>query len=326
MEKDIIKDIYDEILPLYIRAGQNISEAIEILMNEHKVSFLAISHRIKEFESFFEKINRKKYKNPFEQNEDFCGIRIVIYYIEDIPKIERIIETEFILKTKESKEDILSVNEFGYRSYHYIFNLKESWLETPNFKGLKDIKIELQVRTALMHAWAEIEHKLGYKNKDQIPNALKRKLSIVSAKLEEADNQFQETRNSAEDYKIKLIKQAETTGKFISTEFNIDTFQALLDFYFPGYVKHDHMLKSLYSTINNQKIPIELLVEYAEKTKPFAEFINSNIYGGKNKKTTQSNLMSYSIESFSKNYDIKYCSESRKKLIVEIRKKAQIIE
>ena len=55
------------------------------------------------------------------------------------------------------------------------------WLVSPNYRGLGDIKIEIQVRTILMHAWAEIEHKLAYKNKAQIPESVTRNLALISA-------------------------------------------------------------------------------------------------------------------------------------------------
>ncbi|MDZ7820160.1 MAG: hypothetical protein U5K55_16870 [Aliarcobacter sp.] len=56
----------------------------------------------------------------------------------------------------------------------------------------------MQVRTVLMHTWAAIEHKLGYKNDQQLPKNLKRKLYLMSAQLENADMQFQEIKDAAE--------------------------------------------------------------------------------------------------------------------------------
>lgn len=52
------------------------------------------------------------------------------------------------------------------------------------------MKIELQVRTGLQHAWAAIEHKLQYKNQVDVPEPLQRKLFQISALLELADDEF----------------------------------------------------------------------------------------------------------------------------------------
>ena len=60
------------------------------------------------------------------------------------------------------------------------------------FRDYADFKVEIQIRTILMHAWAEIEHRLAYKKQAHIPSHLRRKFSRISAKLEEADEQFEE--------------------------------------------------------------------------------------------------------------------------------------
>jgi len=173
-----LKSLYKNKLPTFNRICSNIQEALSIFLLEKSVPHLAISTRVKTFDSFFEKIDRKSYSNPFTDTEDLCAARIILYYVSDIDKVSDIIREEFEIQNDENKEDNLDVNEFGYRSHHFVVKIKEKWLDTPNYRGLKDVKIEIQVRTVLMHAWAEIEHKLGYKNKDQVPRELQRKLSL----------------------------------------------------------------------------------------------------------------------------------------------------
>ena len=68
---------------------------------------------------------------------------------------------------------------YGIKSITIIIKVKNSWCVTPNYKGLENIKIELQIRTVLMHTWAAIEHKLGYKNNQELPKDLKRKLYLM---------------------------------------------------------------------------------------------------------------------------------------------------
>jgi hypothetical protein len=50
----------------------------------------------------------------------------------------------------------------------------------------------VQVRTVLQHAWASISHALQYKQEDDIPRALRRRLARISALLEVADEEFAE--------------------------------------------------------------------------------------------------------------------------------------
>lgn len=321
IDKEQIKLKYDANISKYKRGGENISEAIGIFLTEKEIPYLTITHRVKEFESFYEKIHRKNYDDPFEKNEDFCGIRVILYHLNDIERIEKIFESEFKIITNESKSDELNVNEFGYRSNHYIIYLKDSWCETPNYRGLKGVKFEVQLRTILMHAWAEIEHKLGYKNRDQIPITLQRKLFLISAKLEDADTQFQEIKNSADEYKLHLVQKAASDGKFSTEEFNLDTLEALADFYFPKLSKHQMQMSDMYDTVVKLKIPVHVLVEYVEKVKPLSQLINDEIFGRNSKrKTSQANLISYAVEAFHDGITLEHCDKNRRKVIAKIKK------
>ncbi|MBU4109453.1 hypothetical protein KJ988_00445 [bacterium] len=233
MNKESIYQEYKNKLPNYERAERNIKGAINEFLNDNDIPFLTVSSRIKDFDSFYNKITRKDYENPFADNEDFCGIRIILYYLDDIEKVQKIIEDNFSIQETENKSDKLELNEFGYRSNHLIIKIDSSWCVTPNYKGLEDIKIEIQIRTSLMHTWAAIEHQLGYKANQELDKKLKRKLYLISAKLEDADIQFQEVKHQADNYQKLTIQESKKAGEFVGTELNIDTLQALLKFYFP---------------------------------------------------------------------------------------------
>lgn len=77
-------------------------------------------------------------------------------------------------------------------------NLKE-------FEIFKDKKFEVQVRSILQHAWAEIEHDLGYKN-DNVPKNVLRDFSRISSLLEMADMEFIRVRENLDSQK-SLFKQ-----------------------------------------------------------------------------------------------------------------------
>ena len=48
--------------------------------------------------------------------------------------------------------------------------------------------MEIQIRTVMQHAWAEIEHDLGYKSKEDIPDKYRRQFSILAGLIELADD------------------------------------------------------------------------------------------------------------------------------------------
>ena len=63
-----------------------------------------------------------------------------------------------------------------------------------------------------MHTWAAIEHKLGYKSNQELPKNLKRKLYLMSAQLENADMQFQEIKNDAENFQHTIVEESKESG------------------------------------------------------------------------------------------------------------------
>jgi ppGpp synthetase/RelA/SpoT-type nucleotidyltranferase len=236
MTKEDIEKHYSENKSQYENLADNIKQALKTFFGEHNISFHSISSRIKEFESYIEKIDRKGYENPIEQIEDFCGVRIICYYPLDLDKIATIINDEFEVIESIDKSANMEADRFGYRSNHYIVKIKKDWLKAPNYRGLEHLKAEIQVRTILMHSWADIEHKLAYKKQDDIPKEFRRKLYQLSALLEIADAQFQELKNNKENFKSSLIISDKEGSDFfdIKSDLNLDSLQAYLDFNFPS--------------------------------------------------------------------------------------------
>jgi ppGpp synthetase/RelA/SpoT-type nucleotidyltranferase len=315
MDKDTLFQEYNDKLPNYDRARENIKEALEEYLKEENISFVTIESRIKDFESFYEKISRKNYKNPFEDNEDFCGIRIILYFQDDIEKVNKIIEENFIIEEAENKSVKLEDNEFGYRSNHLIIKVKDSWCVTPNYKGLENIKIELQIRTVLMHTWAAIEHKLGYKNNQELPKNLKRKLYLMSAQLENADMQFQEIKNAAENFQHTTVEESKRIGKFTADKLNIDTFKALLEFYFPTF-EDNFITNNTLQNLIKHNISIDEASIYAQKLQPFTQKISDSI--DSNNLTSRGNLMLYAIEIFKEGFPLPE-NYGRRKIVEEIK-------
>lgn len=265
------KENYLTRIPEYENLGKNLSSAIELLLEENKLDFLKVYYRIKEVDSFIEKIARKKYDKPFDQIEDVCGIRIICYYQKDVDTITDILKKELDVKESSDKEELLDINQFGYRSFHLIASIPSSWFKTPNFRKLKGLKAEIQVRTVLMHAWAEIEHKLSYKKKSHIPDHFKRKLYRLSAKLEESDEQFQELKEQSVSLQKNIIEKAKSDS-FNFGEVSIldlDTFQAYLDFMFPNRAKDIKETRNLLDELQELKIPISAIEEGYNKIKPY---------------------------------------------------------
>jgi len=158
--------------------------------------------RIKKFESFFKKILKdERYQdNPFESIDDLLGVRVITFIKSDIVAVSNIIEREFeILEGPDDKSEKLSIREFGYRSIHYIVKLNETRAVLSECSEFKDLKAEIQIRTIVENAWAEVEHHWNYKpdNEDNLlDETLQRRLHALMAVLELVDREIDSIRES----------------------------------------------------------------------------------------------------------------------------------
>jgi ppGpp synthetase/RelA/SpoT-type nucleotidyltranferase len=262
MSRRLIKKRYQMMYPRYKRLAINLEQALELLLQEKGIKYLTIDYRVKERDSFFEKIERKGYKDPFEEMHDLCALRIVCYLKRDAKRIGELIKKEFHLVEATQKADLLDPDQFGYRSDHFVVRIKEEWGLTPNFRGLNELNAEIQVRTVLMHTWAEIEHQLSYKNKSDIPEQFQRKFSRISAKLEEADEQFEELVSSREQYQREIRESAfnnRDDGKHL--KMNLDNLQAYLDHFFSDRDRKVDKTRNLLEEIIRHNISIDHLVQ-----------------------------------------------------------------
>jgi ppGpp synthetase/RelA/SpoT-type nucleotidyltranferase len=65
----------------------------------------------------------------------------------------------------EDKSRNLGTNRIGYRTIHLVVSLSNTRTILPEYSEFDDLKFEIQLRTILEHAWAEIEHDRNYKFK-----------------------------------------------------------------------------------------------------------------------------------------------------------------
>lgn len=143
---------------------------------------------------------------PFKSPEDmlaalhdFGGMRISLYFPGDIERVAAIIEERFNVvrriekghgsqvnvqgleerlellqnserikqTTADSKEFQRSMRTFtGYKATHFVVKLRNQDIPPTRRHGWKDVVIEIQVGTLVMHIWSEIEHDMIYKPLD----------------------------------------------------------------------------------------------------------------------------------------------------------------
>ena len=161
----------------------------------------SVKHRVKRGESLQEaqRQSQSNGKRKREKVKDLLGLRVVVPFQEDVEKVREVIESHFEVLEIERKAENLSFREFAYDSVHVIIGISSSKpLEFPP-GCLK--ACEVQVRTILQDAWAEVEHELIYKSNVDFPDeSVRKKLAALNASLTLSDTIFQEIR----DYQREL--------------------------------------------------------------------------------------------------------------------------
>lgn len=165
-----------------------------------------IKYRVKSFDSFYEKVLRRMKHNGVGQRRlrlnDILGIRVVCPFMSDLKDIEQHLQQTYRVVEVERKGSHFTSHEFGYESTHVLIELPEDIEES--FHIGEDLIVEIQLRTNLQDAWAEVEHELIYKAEfTPFDEPLRRKLAALNANLTLADIVFQEIR----DYQRRLHGQ-----------------------------------------------------------------------------------------------------------------------
>lgn len=180
------------------------------LLTEAGIQFHSIVARAKEADSLYAKLSRKPYQyRSLRDVQDLAGIRIVTYFHDDVRAVAQILEDEFTIDREQSidKSTLLDSNEFGYLSIHYVVELSEKRLALGEYRRFAEKEAEIQVRSILQHAWAEIEHDLGYKNPNAVPPEIKRSFSRVAGLLEIADAEFVNIRKQLRTFEQETVEQ-----------------------------------------------------------------------------------------------------------------------
>jgi putative GTP pyrophosphokinase len=209
MQHQLLQE-YDQTLPLYQLVATEMAKTLEDLHSNPAVKIHSISHRIKSKDSFAKKLERpdRIYKK-LNDVTDVIGFRIITYFEDGIDDAARFVEKHFSLDLRNSEDKRLksSLDQFGYRSLHYVCRPANSFFNAHKIPFDPEFCFEIQIRTILEHAWAEIEHDLGYKSSHGVPASIRRRFSRLSGLLELADQEFAMIRKSLMSYEIEAAQK-----------------------------------------------------------------------------------------------------------------------
>ena len=224
-----ILDEFDAAAPSYKEFTDKLRGIVEDLLRVNNIRVHNISSRPKTRSSLERKYfdNITKYLS-LDAITDLAGVRIITYFEDEVHKVAEIVQREFDIDTANSsnKKDLLDPDRFGYLSLHYVVKLHAERLGLTEYRGFASHKAEIQIRSVLQHAWAEIEHDLGYQTKIAVPVEIRRRFSRIAGILELVDEEFIGLRDDIVGYSERIKAMIATAPEQV--EINKDSIAVYL--------------------------------------------------------------------------------------------------
>jgi ppGpp synthetase/RelA/SpoT-type nucleotidyltranferase len=233
---------YEERCGVLEDLGPVIERLIQELLRANQIEAHSVRHRIKTKESLKRKVGRKDASyEGLDEVHDLLGIRVITFFPDEVDRVAGVINAEFQIDPKNSvdKRALLDPDRFGYLSLHYVASLNQRRAKLTEHTRFDGWKFEIQIRSILQHAWAEIEHDLGYHTAGAIPDSFRRRFSRLAGLLEIADDEFETLRDEVANYQSAVSKDVSKSPE--SVPIDQDSIAAL--------VMRDHLIAELDSYI-----------------------------------------------------------------------------
>jgi ppGpp synthetase/RelA/SpoT-type nucleotidyltranferase len=165
-------DAYQGVRQQYQDCAEAAESVLKAALEAANIQVHTLESRAKDPESFARKASlpseqdpgQPKYPNPLRQITDLAAVRVITFLLDDVEKVNAQVEEQFHVLEKVNKSGLLVKDEkLGYHSVHYLVGFTAQRLSMPEYARHRALIIEIQVRTILQHAWAEIEHDIQYK-------------------------------------------------------------------------------------------------------------------------------------------------------------------
>lgn len=179
-----------------------------------------IKYRVKSFNNYYNKLLKLYRDQQPLLISDLLGLRVICPFLEGLGQVEQIIAANFKVVELERKGEQHSFREFGYDSVHQLIRLDhDDELQLPH----TDSYCEVQLRTILQDAWAEVEHELVYKSDIALPNdSIKRKLASLNASLTLSDLIFQEIRDFQKEVRARSLQRRQSIAGVLDAPLSIN--------------------------------------------------------------------------------------------------------
>jgi putative GTP pyrophosphokinase len=292
-------DRWNSVEASYVAWGKYVTEQLQTEIPNHleynSVELfirIPIHPRLKTVGSMLEKAfyRGKTYPDPFEGITDKIGLRVVVLLASDINRVEKAVSAinKWIFSRDKDFDDEMQRDptRFDYAAVHYVVRNKGDF----EYEGVKipvGMPCEIQVKTLLQHAYAELTHDSIYKTVVDATNSAKRSAAKSAALLEATNDYFQkviddvneqlgplrEASNQLSKSYEKILgskpQDTKTAGLILhaySSELNAENFDSLDQFFQKNSGLQELIKEKASSTLLFRQSPI-LLVYYLAFTK-----------------------------------------------------------
>lgn len=228
-------DEYAQREPLFEQLASEAVFTLNSATRQKKIKTHSVLSRVKTAESIAKKAKDKGLEDPLDEIEDIVGVRVVVLFLSDLPRLDKLIRNSFKVVSSENKVTDSDPSSFGYMSVHYVGTLNDSH-SGPRYDELKGIPIEIQTRTVVMDAWANVSHYLDYKGESSIPKDLRKDFYALSGLFYVADQHFEIFADRSRKSQREAEKELDS-GPTSDIEINLDTLAAFLAQRYPDRAK-----------------------------------------------------------------------------------------
>jgi ppGpp synthetase/RelA/SpoT-type nucleotidyltranferase len=228
---------YSRLQSLYRDFAETVSDILADAIKSRGLRVNAIQYRAKELESFGKKSitpadqspTEPKYKNPLADITDLAAVRVITFFPRTVDEVGQCVQAEFdIIERVDHTATAQREERLGYQSVHYLVRLGNNRNRLSEYRRFDGLVAEVQVRTVMQHAWAEIEHDIRYKSKSAIPLQISRRFMTLAGLLEIADREFQAIQE--EDANLRAAaKTLINEGRLDEVEVTPDALHTYLD-------------------------------------------------------------------------------------------------
>lgn len=201
----------------YAKWGDYVVGVIESKLKDARVSAdlikIPVKPRVKTIESALGKLGRKGYSDPLQEMTDLVGVRFVVLLSDEVETVCAVIQNEETWSAKRSRDTAAEIEKntkiFDYQSQHFEVRPVRP-IEFGGETIAVDMCCEVQIRTLLQHAYAEMVHDNIYKPSGFVPFQAERHVARSMALMETTDDLFSRTMEllrEANGPKVNFLKE-----------------------------------------------------------------------------------------------------------------------